>query len=216
MARYRGPRLRITRRLGDLPGLSRKISTRPNPPGQHGDASKLQKLSQYVIRLREKQKLRFHYGVAESQLVRAVERARRMKGSTGQNLLVQLEMRLDNIIWRAGLTPTLRSARQLVSHRHICVNDLPVSIPSFQCQPGDKIRPSNRKSSQSFIQSILKSNGNSSATSYAPQAIPSHLQFTKSDQGTNWSGNVLGLVSRQDVGVEVNELLIIEYYSRII
>lgn len=210
MARYRGPRLRITRRLGDLPGLSRKISTRTNPPGQHGDASKLQKLSQYGIRLREKQKLRFHYGVAESQLVRAVERARRMKGSTGQNLLVQLEMRLDNIIWRAGITPTLRAARQIVSHRHICVNDLPVSIPSFQCQPGDKITPSARKSSQSFIQALARSNAENG------QKPPSHLQFSRVDQVSNWTGNVLGLVARQDVGVEVNELLIIEYYSRII
>jgi small subunit ribosomal protein S4 len=204
MSRYRGPRLRITRRLGDLPGLTRKVSPRPNPPGQHGATAGKQKTSQYGIRLKEKQKLRFNYGVNESQLVRYVKRARRMKGSTGEVLLQLLEMRLDTIVFRAGIAPTLRSSRQLVSHGHICVNTTGVNIPSYQCRPGDKITVKNRKSSkQACTQLRLDS---------AMAPTPSHLKFDFS--GNTISGEVKQIISRSDVVCPVNELLIIEYYSR--
>lgn len=205
MSRYRGPRLRITRRLGELPGLARKISPRPNPPGQHGANARSQKASQYGIRLKEKQKLRYNYGVLESQLVRYVKRARRMKGSTGEVLLQLLEMRLDNIVFRAGIAPTLRAARQLVSHGHITVNTVGVNIPSYQCKPGDKISVKNRKSSRQASSTLRMDS--------ASAMVPSHLKF---EFGTNGavSGEVKQLVARADVGCPVNELLIIEYYSR--
>ncbi|MEM7770254.1 MAG: 30S ribosomal protein S4, partial [Cyanobacteria bacterium P01_A01_bin.37] len=117
MSRYRGPRLRIVRRLGELPGLTRKAAKRAYPPGQHGQARR--KRSEYAIRLEEKQKLRFNYGLTERQLLRYVKKARRAQGSTGQVVLQLLEMRLDNTIFRLGMAPTIPGARQLVNHGHI-------------------------------------------------------------------------------------------------
>ena len=128
MSRYRGPRLRITRRLGDLPGLTRKAAKRSNPPGQHGSARR--KRSEYAIRLEEKQKLRFNYGISERQLVRYVKKARAMEGSTGSNLLKLLESRLDNVCFRLGFGPTIPGARQLVNHGHVIVNGKPLDIAS--------------------------------------------------------------------------------------
>ena len=202
MSRYRGPRLRITRRLGELPGLARKSSAKQYPPGQHGPTMRPGKASQYSIRLKEKQKLRFNYGVNEDQLVRYVKKARRMKGSTGELLLQLLEMRLDNIVFRGGFAPTLRAARQLVSHGHICVNgtDMTVNIPSYQCKPGDKITVKNKKSSRQAASSEAGTN----------PLGGSHLKF----DSKTLSGEVKQIVPRSDVGCSVNELLIIEYYSR--
>ncbi len=132
MSRYRGPRLRIVRRLGDLPGLTRKNAKRAYPPGQHGQARK--KRSEYAIRLEEKQKLRFNYGLSERQMLRYVLKARRTTGSTGQILLELLEMRLDNTVFRMGMAPTIPGARQLVNHGHITVNGRPVNVqlPSWR------------------------------------------------------------------------------------
>jgi small subunit ribosomal protein S4 len=132
MSRYRGAVLRIVRRLGELPGLTRKTTKRTTRPGQHGDQNR--KTSEYSIRLEEKQKIRFNYGLTERQLLKYVRNARRIKGSTGEALLQLLEMRLDNIVFRLGMAPTIPAARQLVNHGHICVNTKRVSIPSYQCQ----------------------------------------------------------------------------------
>lgn len=137
MSRYRGPRLRIVRRLGELPGLSRKSPRRNYPPGQHGQGRR--KRSEYAIRLEEKQKLRFNYGVTEKQLVKYVKKTRRAAGSSGQALLQLLEMRLDNTVFRMGLAGTIPGARQLVSHGHVTVNGRVLDIPSYQCRPGDVI-----------------------------------------------------------------------------
>ncbi|HEY9813587.1 MAG TPA: 30S ribosomal protein S4, partial [Candidatus Sericytochromatia bacterium] len=134
MSRYRGPRLRIVRRLGDLPGLTRKTARRAYAPGQHGQNRK--KRSEYAIRLEEKQKLRFNYGITERQLLRYVRRARRASGSTGQVLLQLLEMRLDNTVFRMGMAPTIPAARQLVNHGHVTVNGRVVDIASYQCRAG--------------------------------------------------------------------------------
>src|SRR5512146_2719574 len=120
MARYRGPRLRVVRRLGELPGLSRKSPRKAYPPGQHGQDRK--KKSEYAVRLEEKQKLRFNYGLTEKQLLRYVKKARRAGGSTGLVILQLLEMRLDNTVFRLGFGPTIPAARQIVNHGHICVN----------------------------------------------------------------------------------------------
>lgn len=200
MSRYRGPRLRIVRRLGDLPGLTRKAARRSYPPGQHGQARK--KRSEYAVRLEEKQKLRMNYGLTERQLLRYVRKARRAKGSSGQVLLQLLEMRLDNTIFRLGMAPTIPSARQLVNHGHVIVNDRVVSIPSYECRPGDMVSVRDRDRSRKIVEVNLQFPGLAN--------VPTHLEFDKN----KLSGKVNGVVEREWVALQVNELLIIEYYSR--
>ncbi len=121
MARYTGPRLRIIRRIGtELPGLTTKTAARrPNPPGQAAAGKRQFKVSEYGVRLREKQKLRYHYGLTERGLRLLYQKAYRQPGDTGRNILVLLESRLDNLVWRAGLTRTMPAARQLIAHGHI-------------------------------------------------------------------------------------------------
>lgn len=200
MSRYRGPRLRITRRLGELPGLSRKSARRAYPPGQHGQNRK--KRSEYAIRLEEKQKLRFNYGVTEKQLLRYVRKARRVTGSTGQVLLQLLEMRLDNTVFRMGLAPTIPAARQLVNHGHILINGREVNIASYQCRPGEVITVRGNERSKKLIEANLQYPGLAN--------LPSHLEFDKNKM----EGKVNGVVEREWVALQVNELLVVEYYSR--
>jgi small subunit ribosomal protein S4 len=200
MSRYHGPRLRIIRRLGKLPGLTRKTSTRQNAPGQHGTTQK--KPSQYGIRLQEKQKLRFNYGITESQLIRYVRKARKLKGSTGEILLQLLEMRLDNVVFRLGIAPTIIAARQLISHGHILVNTKKVTIPSYQCKPNESISISNKKNSRELVQNFFKTSNILS--------VPTHLTFNKE----TLTGTINNVVNRESVGLTLNELLIVEYYSR--
>lgn len=137
MSRYTGPRLRIVRRLDtDLPGLTRKSKEkRPYPPGQHGQARK-KRPSAFGMQLTEKQKLCFNYGVSETQMRRLFAEARARKGVTGNHLLELLERRLDNVVFRAGLAPTIPAARQLVNHGHVRVDDHRVDIPSFRVSTG--------------------------------------------------------------------------------
>ncbi|MDJ0735846.1 MAG: 30S ribosomal protein S4 [Nostocaceae cyanobacterium] len=200
MSRYRGPRLRIVRRLGELPGLSRKSARRAYPPGQHGQNRK--KRSEYAIRLEEKQKLRFNYGLSEKQLLRYVRRARRVTGSTGQVLLQLLEMRLDNTVFRMGMAPTIPAARQLVNHGHVTVNGKEVNIASYQCRPGEVIGVKNNEKSRKLVEANLQYPGLAN--------LPSHLEFDKN----NLVGKVNGLVEREWVALQINELLVVEYYSR--
>jgi small subunit ribosomal protein S4 len=200
MARYTGAKLRITRRLGDLPGLTSKIKKRTSRPGQHGAVNK--KLTQYGIRLEEKQKLRFNYGVSEKQLMNYVKQAKKIKGATGTILLHLLEMRLDNLIFRLGLAPTIAAARQLVNHKHICVNQACVSIPSYQCQPGDTLSIKKSTCSEKLAQANLEIPTLSN--------IPQHLDFDKA----KLTAKVLRVVDREWVALSLNELLVVEYYSR--
>lgn len=200
MSRYRGPRLRIVRRLGDLPGLTRKNARRTYPPGQHGQARK--KRSEYAIRLEEKQKLRFNYGLTEKQLLRYVRRARRVTGSTGQVLLQLLEMRLDNTVFRMGMAPTIPAARQLVNHGHVMVNGREVNIASYQCRPGDAISIKNKAQSRQLVENYLQYPGLAN--------LPSHLEFDKN----KLEGKVNSTIEREWVALQVNELLVVEYYSR--
>nr|YP_009106315.1 ribosomal protein S4 [Interfilum terricola]AIT95135.1 ribosomal protein S4 [Interfilum terricola] len=200
MSRYRGPRLRIIRRLGELPGFTKKNLIRTNPPGQHGMNAK--KPSQYGIRLQEKQKLRYNYGITERQLINYLRQARKIKGSTGEILLQLLEMRLDNIVFRLSLAPTIAAARQLISHGHIKVNNKKVNIPSYQCKPNDIISISEKKHSQELITKFLEITNQVS--------IPPHLSFNKE----NLIGKVHSLINREFVGLNLNELLVIEFYSR--
>ena len=200
MSRYRGPRLRIVRRLGELPGLSRKSPRKSYPPGQHGQNRR--KRSEYAIRLEEKQKLRFNYGVTEKQLIRYVRKARRTGGSTGTALLEFLEMRLDNTIFRMGLAGTIPGARQLVNHGHIVVNDRVVDIPSYQCRPGDVIKVRDRDRSRRLVETNMEYPGLAN--------LPSHLEFDKN----TLTGKVNTIIEREWVALQVNELLVVEYYSR--
>ena len=200
MSRYRGAVLRITRRLGELPGLTRKSTKRNSRPGQHGDQAR--KPSEYAIRLEEKQKLKFNYGITEKQLLRYVRDARRIKGSTGEALLQLLEMRLDNIVFRLGMAPTVPAARQLVNHGHICIDGKRVSIPSDQCQAGESIGVRSNSRSKQLVESYLAFPGLAN--------IPSHLDFDKN----TLKGKVNGIIERDWVALQLNELLVVEYYSR--
>ncbi|MEO1400714.1 MAG: 30S ribosomal protein S4 [Cyanobacteria bacterium J06635_1] len=200
MARYRGPRLRVTRRLGDLPGLTRKTARKAYPPGQHGQARK--KKSEYCIRLEEKQKLRYNYGVSERQLVRYVKKARRAGGSTGLVILQLLEMRLDNTVFRLGLGPTIPAARQFVNHGHVTVNGRLVDVASYQCRPGDVIGVRNKEVSRKLAEANLEFPGLAN--------VPTHLEFDKA----KLEGKVTGVIEREWVALNINELLVVEYYSR--
>lgn len=201
MSRYRGPRLRVVRRLGDLPGLTRKAAKRSYPPGQHGQGRR--KRSEYAIRLEEKQKLRYNYGVTERQLLRYVKKARRSSESTGLVLLQLLEMRLDNTVFRMTMAPTVPGARQLVNHGHVTVNGRVLNIPSYQCKPGDVIAVRDRDKSRQLVTQNLDSPGLAH--------LPSHLEFNKD----TLVGKVNGIVEREWVALQINELLVVEYYSRI-
>lgn len=205
MARYRGPRLRIVRRLGELPGLTQKSCTRNYPPGQHGPKKKLtanqkSKESQYAIQLKEKQKLRFNYGISERQLITYVREARRRKGSTGEILLQLLEMRFDNIVFRLGFAPTIAGARQLISHGHFLVNGRKINIPSYLCKVNDSI------SVATSAAKIVKT----SVERFANNQIPSHLEVN-TDKLT---ANIKNVIPRDLVALQINELLVVEYYSR--
>ena len=164
MSRYRGPRFKKIRRLGALPGLTNK---RPRAGSDLRNQSRSGKKSQYRIRLEEKQKLRFHYGLTERQLLKYVRIAGKAKGSTGQVLLQLLEMRLDNILFRLGMAPTIPGARQLVNHRHILVNGRIVDIPSYRCKPRDTIAARDEQKSKVLIQNSLDSSPH--------EELPNHL-----------------------------------------
>jgi small subunit ribosomal protein S4 len=202
MSRYRGPKLRIIRRLGQLPGLTSKISKKLNAPGQHGPSNSKKKpsLENYGIRLHEKQKLRFNYGVSEKQLYSYVKEARRLKGSTGLNILKFLEMRLDNIVYRLGIVSTIASARQLVTHGHILLNGKSVNIPSLQCKVNDLILLNTTQNILKLAKYNLKEHN----------LLGSHLWINSEKV----LGKVTALVSRENLILTINDLFIVEYYSR--
>jgi small subunit ribosomal protein S4 len=204
MSKYRGPRLRLIRKLGQLPGLTNKISKKKTTPGQHGQIQTrfLKKMSPYGLRLLEKQKLRFNYNINERQLVRYVKQAKKTNGSTGEILLTLLEMRLDNIIYRLGMAPTILAARQLVGHGHILVNKQKIDIASYSCKLKDVISVKDKKSSRELVQKFMQHGSNN--------PIAHHLSFNKE----NLVGVVNNIVSREWIGLKINELLVVEYYSR--
>jgi small subunit ribosomal protein S4 len=198
MSKYSGPRLRVVRRLGELTAFTKKKTKRSRRPGQHG--TNRIKLTQFAYRLVEKQKLRFYYGVSEKQLIRYVKMARKMKGSTGELLLQKLEIRLDNVVYRLGWRPTLPSARQLVNHGHILVNKKCVTVPSFLCRPQQLITVQNVVNIREKIkENLSKSN----------PSLPFHLSCSNE----TITATVSCLSSRNDVGINLKELLVIEYYS---
>ena len=204
MSRYRGPKLRITRRLGTLPGFTQKQSQKKHRPGQHGkgpsDGTK--KTTEYGVRLEEKQKLKYNYGLTEKQLYSYIKEARRRTGVTGLILLQLLEMRLDSLCFSLGFASTIANARQLVNHGHITVNGKMINIASFQCRINDVIGIKDKTTSKNIIVNNLK---NAQFTER-----PSHLKF----DSTNLEGKVLNYCDRNDLLLELDELLVIEYYSR--
>ena len=203
MSRYRGPKIRIVRRLGELPGLTTKITTRETLPGQHKKVrGKQNNASSYAIRLKEKQKLRYHYGLTEKQLLSYVKEARRLKGSTGSVLLQLLEMRLDNIVYRLGIGNTIPASRQIVNHGHIYVNSKKVTIPSFQCLPNDVIEVRDKKASKELANQFLEKLGYNT--------LPQYLEFEKE----TLKGKVKRVAENTETNLQINELLIVEYYSR--
>lgn len=199
MSRYRGPRFKKIRRLGALPGLTSK---RPRSESSLRSQPRSGKRSQYRIRLEEKQKLRFHYGLTERQLLRYVRIAGKAKGSTGQILLQLLEMRLDNILFRLGMASTIPGARQLVNHRHVLVNGRIVDIPSYRCKPRDIITTRNEQRSKVLVQNSMDS--------ASREELPKHLTLDSSQ----YKGVVNQIIDSKWVGLKINELLVVEYYSR--
>nr|YP_010473936.1 ribosomal protein S4 [Corydalis brevirostrata]UHJ17538.1 ribosomal protein S4 [Corydalis chrysosphaera]UVH68149.1 ribosomal protein S4 [Corydalis brevirostrata]DBA09151.1 TPA_asm: ribosomal protein S4 [Corydalis capnoides] len=197
MSRYRGPRLKKIKRLGALPGLTSK-----RLPAPDRQKRKNNKKSQYRSRLEEKQKLRFHYGLTERQLLKYVRIASKTKGSTGQVLLQLLEMRLDNIIFRLGMASTIPGARQLVNHRHILVNGCLVDIPSYRCKPRDIITTKDEQKTRALIQNSLVSS--------SQKKLPEHLTLHSSQ----YKGLVKQIIARRRVGLKIEELRVVEYYSR--
>lgn len=203
MARYTGPRIKVCRSLGTvLPGLT-TVSTlaRPYPPGQHG-MRRRRKDSDYKLRLVEKQKLRFHYGILEKQFTRYVSQAARRRGPTGQNLLLALESRLDNIVWRMGLAATMPAARQLVVHGHILVDGKRVDRPSFSVSPGQAVSVREKSRTKGFIQDAL-----AASTS---RVLPAFLEFDPAKA----AGRMVNPPTRDDVPFDVNPQAVIEYYSQ--
>jgi small subunit ribosomal protein S4 len=204
MSRYRGPKLKISRRLGTLPGFTTKKSKKINRPGKDGNANADtgKKLTEYGVRLEEKQKLKFNYGLTENQLYRYVKEARRRQGVTGLILLQLLEMRLDTICFTLGFAKSIAQARQLVNHGHITVNKKGVNIPSFQCRLNDVIGVREKTGSKSLVENNIRKNPVSE--------IPSHLKF----DNAKLEATVLDYCDRNDVLLQLDELLVIEYYSR--
>lgn len=204
MSRYRGPKLKINRRLGILPGLTTKKSIKINRPGKDGNANADtgKKLTEYGVRLEEKQKLKFNYGLTENQLFRYVKEARRQKGVTGLILLQLLEMRLDTVCFTLGFAKSISQARQLVNHGHITVNKKVINIPSFQCQPNDVIGVKEKSTSNNLVQNNIKNN--------QIVEIPYHLKLDNS----KLEATILDYCDRNDISLQLDELLVIEYYSR--
>jgi small subunit ribosomal protein S4 len=203
MARYRGPRLKIVRRFQEpLPGLTQKNGERrPYPPGQHGPGRR-SKLSDYRIRLDEKQKLRCNYGLNERQLRRYYKRAIKTKGDTGALLLQLLESRLDNVVFRAGFAPTIPAARQLINHGHVLVNGKRVDVASYSVRNEQKIVLKAESLKIPMVQSTLQAR---------PLEIPSYLSVD-AEKG---EAIFTGAPTREDVPVDVQEQLIVEFYSRV-
>ena len=203
MARYTGPRIKVCRALGTvLPGLTTAATLeRPYPPGQHG-MRRRRKDSDYKIRLREKQKFRFHYGILEKQFQRYVAQAANRKGPTGQNLILALESRLDNIVWRLGLAPTIPAARQLVVHGHVIVDGRRVDRPSYSLRVGQTIGIREKSRAKSFIQDALEQS--------TARVLPGFLEFDPAKA----AGKLLAPPTVADVPFDVNTQAVIEFYSQ--
>ncbi|MBS1771733.1 MAG: 30S ribosomal protein S4 [Bacteroidetes bacterium] len=201
MARYTGPKNRICRIFGEpILGSGKSLQKNSNPPGQHGPSKKRKTASEYAIQLKEKQKAKYTYGVLEKQFRNTYVEAARLKGATGENLIKLLEARLDNTVYRMGISPTRPGARQLVSHKHIMVNGEIVNIPSYQLKPGD------------VIELKPKSKVNTTIISHIRGKNPkiSWVDWNEKDM----KGTYIANPERESVPENIKEQLIVELYSK--
>jgi small subunit ribosomal protein S4 len=202
MARYTGPKTKIARKFGEpIFGPDKAFEKKNYPPGQHGLNRKRKKLSEYGTQLREKQKAKNTYGILEKQFENLFDKAQRSKGITGEVLLQLLESRLDNVIYRLGIAPSRNGARQLVTHRHITVNNELVSIPSFHVRPGDIIGVREKSKSLEVINESLRSSKYSKI---------SWIEWDKD----NYVGKFLNVPERSEIPENIKEQLIVELYSK--
>ena len=203
MARYRGPKSKIARKFNDpIFGPSKALQKKSYPPGQHG-RNRRRKQSEYAIQLMAKQKAKYTYGLLEKQFANLFEKSSRSQGITGEILLQLLESRLDNVVYRLGIAPTRRGARQLVGHKHITVNGNVVNIPSYQVKPGDIIGV--REKSKS-LDAIVESTANSAAKTNRY----SWLEWNSSDM----TGRFTTVPQRDEIPENLQEQLIVELYSK--
>ena len=201
MARYTGPKTKIARKFGEpIFGEDKSFEKRKYPPGQHGNARRRGKKSEYAIQLMEKQKAKFTYGILERQFRNIFEKASRSKGVTGEVLLQLCESRLDNVVYRFGLSPSRSGARQLVSHRHITVNGSIVNIPSYQVKAGDVVGVREKSKSLNII---VEANGKDAAAY-------EWLSWNK-DQ---LQGTFVSVPERLQIPENIKEQLIVELYSK--
>ncbi len=200
MARYTGPSYKKSRRLGfSTLENGKDLARRPYAPGQHGKDRK-KKSSEYGIQLQEKQKVRFMYGLTEKQFHKTFEKAQKMAGIAGENLLVLLESRLDNIVYRLGMAKTRRAGRQIVNHGHILVNGKKVDIPSYRVMPGDVISVKETSLNHAGILSAVEEK----------ITVPAFLEF----DAKKLTGKYVRIPERSELNQEINEQLIVEFYNR--
>ncbi len=201
MARYTGPKTKIARKFGEaIFGDDKSFEKRNYPPGQHGNNRRRGKKSEYAIQLMEKQKAKYTYGVLERQFRNLFEKASRSKGITGVVLLQLCESRLDNVVYRLGISNSRRGARQLVSHRHITVNGNLVNIPSYQLKAGDVVGVREKSKSLSAIESALANN--------------SSVYEWMNWNGDKMEGTFVAIPERIQIPENINEQFIVELYSK--
>ena len=200
MARYTGPSWKISRRLGiSLSGTGKELEKRPYAPGQHGPNQR-KKLSEYGLQLQEKQKLRHMYGVTERQFRNLFDKAGKLGGVHGENFMILLESRLDNVVYRLGLARTRRAARQLVNHGHILVDGSRVDIPSYRLAAGQTISLREKSRNLVAVKEAVEVNN----------FVPDYLTF----DADKLEGTFTRLPERSELPAEINEALIVEFYSR--
>ena len=201
MARYTGPRTKVSRRARQLldENKAKYFDRRPYPPGEHGRGRIRESL--YQVQLREKQKLKFIYGVLEKQFRRYYRESSRQAGITGENLMVILETRLDNVVYRAGLAATRPQARQLVNHAHFLVNSKKVDIPSFQVSAGDVVTVKERSRNTLPIQHSIDT---------IDRSAPEWMTVDKTDRKIT----IDSMPTREQIDTDIKEQLIVELYSK--
>jgi small subunit ribosomal protein S4 len=201
MARYTGPKTKISRIFGEpILGNGKYLGKNSNPPGQHGATRKRKQLGEYALQLKEKQKAKYTYGVLERQFYKTFVEAARRKGVTGENLIKLLEARLDNTVYRLGIAPSRPAARQLVSHKHISVNGEVVNIPSFQLKPGDVITLAPKSVANVAVTGLIR----------GKNAKFSWLDWNEGEQ----KGTFVAYPERESVPENIKEQLIVELYSK--